>query len=731
MQSSRHTRDLLRFGPFEVDLQQGVLRKGGVKVRLQSQPFQVLAALLEEPGAVVTRDDLRQRLWPEDTFVDFEHGLNAAVTRLRQALGDSAEQPRYIERLAKRGYRFAAEVQAPAIEIEEEAPHSEVAAAKRRAAPWIAAAVLVSASCAVTFLFVSSPTAQPALHSAPLTAFRGMEVNPALSPDGNHVAFAWNGEKQDNFDIYVMPIPSGAPVRLTTDAAKDTSPAWSPDGRTLAFLRERRDGFSELTLVPAAGGREHKLAEIREQPWFAPRRPGALAWSPAGNWIAASHREPEDPSEGIYLFSLTGEKRRLTVPIPGFRSDNMPAFSPEGRAIAFCRLPGGFVSEIYVLSLDANLRPAGQVRRLTNDKRWSAQPAWTKDGRSILYVFGDESSKGREIRMINIANSQASVETIALNDEVSEISFGSHLVYSRQIEDTNIWRAELPKSGTPPNSAELFISSTWVDQTPKYSPDGKEIAFISSRSGSREVWVSKADGSNAVRITFFGGPVVGHPNWSPDGQWIIFHARPEGPTDIFVVPAAGGPPKRLTTNDWEDHFPSYSRDGRSIFFSSRRSGDIQIWRMAADGGDAVQITISGGVHFPAESPDGKAVFYHMFRDPGEIWRIPVQGGEPVRIAGPTHRYPVGYTVTSQGISYGAPPHAGEERFIRFFSFSTSQNSPVVIAKRPLHCGMSVSPDSRYILFDQYDESGSDLMLVENFRPRSPLRGREPLPSARR
>ena len=147
-------------------------------------------------------------------------------------------------------------------------------------------------------------------------------------------------------------------------------------------------------LVPAAGGPEHKLAETREQPWFSPRKPSALAWSPDGRWIAASHREPGDPSEGIYLFSLTGEKRRLTHPIPGFRSDNMPAFSPDGRAIAFCRLPGGFVSEIYVLSLDANLRPAGQVRRLTNDKRWSAQPVWSADGRSILYVFGDDASKG-------------------------------------------------------------------------------------------------------------------------------------------------------------------------------------------------------------------------------------------------------------------------------------------------------------------------------------------------
>jgi Tol biopolymer transport system component/DNA-binding winged helix-turn-helix (wHTH) protein len=717
VQSSRHTRGVVQFGSFEVDLQQGVLRKGGLKIRLQTQPFQVLAALLEKPGEVVTRDELRHRLWPEDTFVDFEHGLNAAVARLRQALGDSAEQPRYVERLAKRGYRFIAKLKEQTVEIEEEGASSPIATTMPGTVFWIPAIVIVAAVCVVSFLFISRPAAPPALHPTPLTAFRGMEVNPALSPDGKYVAFAWNGEKQDNFDIYVMPIRSGVQVRLTTDADEDMSPAWSPDGHTIAFLRRLSADREELVLVPVAGGPEHKVAETREQPWFSPRKPAGIAWSPDGHWIAASHREPGDPSEGIYLFSLTGERQRVTDPIPGFRSDNMPAFSPDGRTIAFCRLPGGFVSEIYVLPLDERYRPEGQVRRLTNHKRWSAQPMWTHDGRNLLYVFGDDASKGREIRIVNVANPQTTPAVIPLTDEVSEISLGHHLVYSRQIEDTNIWRAELPQNGAPPNSAEPFISSTWVDQTPKYSPDGKEIAFISSRSGSREVWVSKADGSSPVRMTFFGGPMVGHPSWSPDGHWIIFHARPEGPTDVFLIPAAGGPPRRLTTNSWEDHYPSYSRDGRTIFFSSRRSGEMEIWRMAAEGGDAVQITASGAAHNPAESPDGKAVFYHLLRDPGEIWSIPVQGGQAVKVTGPTQRFPVGFTVTAKGIYYGAPPHAGEQRFIRFFSFSTGQNSPIAVAKRPFHSGMSVSPDSRHILFDQYDESGSDLMLVENFRLR--------------
>ena len=309
--------------------------------------------------------------------------------------------------------------------------------------------MLLGAGGTLTFLFISHPAAPKALHPVPLTTFRGTEVNPALSPDGNRVAFAWNGEKQDNFDIYVTPIPSGAPIRLTSDPAEDGSPAWSPDGHTVAFLRRLHGGHSELMLVPASGGPEHRVAETREKPWFPPRKSTALAWSPDGQWIAASHGEPGDLAEGIYLFSLTGEKRRLTTPPRDFRSDSMPAFSPDGRALAFCRLPASSVSEIYVLALDANFRPSGEVRRLTDHKRWSAQPVWIRGGRSILHVFGEDVYRRREIRIINVSIPRAAAETIPLKDDVSEIAIGRHLVYARQIEDTTSGALNYQRPGIP------------------------------------------------------------------------------------------------------------------------------------------------------------------------------------------------------------------------------------------------------------------------------------------
>jgi Tol biopolymer transport system component len=288
-------------------------------------------------------------------------------------------------------------------------------------------------------------------------------------------------------------------------------------------------------------------------------------------------------------------------------------------------------------------------------------------------------------------------------------------VYSRQTRDQNIWRATIRGPSDPPVVPELFMPSTRLDGYPKYSPDGKKIAFGSSRSGPVEIWVANSDGSNPQQLTFFGGPLVGYLNWSPDGQWIVFHARPEGQADLFVIPAAGGSPKRLTTDPSDETLPSYSRDGRWIYFGSRRTGQSQIWRMPAAGGDATQITTSGGA-LAMESPDGKELFYVKWTGFSEnsIWKVPVQGGQPVRVTGPVHAWPCPFDITNDGIYYPAPPHSGDQRFIRFYSFSSRQSRPMAVANRPFGLGMTISPDGRQLAFDQ-DNVGSDLVIIENFR----------------
>src|SRR6476659_1176258 len=212
MAETQSSPRLVRFGTFEADLQTGELRKDGVKLKFSGQPFQVLAILLERPGDVVTREELQKRLWP-DTFVDVERNLNTAINKIREILGDSAENPRFIETLSRRGYRFIGEIESPpqtAVPVAlDQAAHS------RRTWWMIAAGVLAIAVLAggVFAVFrwpkLDSSSEHESLTPVPFTTFPGQETAPALSPDGSRIAFSWNGDPASGakgFDLYVKAI---------------------------------------------------------------------------------------------------------------------------------------------------------------------------------------------------------------------------------------------------------------------------------------------------------------------------------------------------------------------------------------------------------------------------------------------------------------------------------------------------------------------------------------------
>ena len=225
-ETSAESNRLIRFGVFELDLRSGELRKSGVRLNLQQQPLQLLSVLLEQPGEIVTRDTLRKRLWPEDTFVDFEHGLNAAVKRLRDTLGDAAELPRFIETIPRRGYRFIAPVTKPdAVAVVEEP-------VRRRARvrwPWVAAAITAAGALAVVVSLSWRPPARVAASSDPasappiagpliqLTTGSHLTTEPAVSADGEWVAYASDRSGEGHLDIWMQRLSGGEPVRLTDD----------------------------------------------------------------------------------------------------------------------------------------------------------------------------------------------------------------------------------------------------------------------------------------------------------------------------------------------------------------------------------------------------------------------------------------------------------------------------------------------------------------------------------
>jgi DNA-binding winged helix-turn-helix (wHTH) protein len=303
------------------------LRRSGLRVRLQDQPFQLLATLLERPGEMVTREELRRRLWPGDTFVDFDHSLNAAVKRLRDTLGESAEAPTFVETVPRRGYRFTGQVETLAV------PTSTDPILWNRQFT-LQNAVLIGMAVWVVVIFLYAGwsrfrTGQPAV--TPVVTSVGEKSTPSLSPDGQHLAFAWNGGAGSNFSIYMKLVGTEESIQLTKDASIDFNPVWSPDGRFIGFCRIQ-EGETGIYIIPALGGVERRVRETHWQKsdfdqvfWYF----GRLSWSPDGRVLAYSDRTSANESaSSIFLLALDSqEPRRLTSP-QGPAGDYNPVFSP-------------------------------------------------------------------------------------------------------------------------------------------------------------------------------------------------------------------------------------------------------------------------------------------------------------------------------------------------------------------------------------------------------------------
>ena len=698
---------LYRFGEYELDSARRLFFRNGERMALTPKALDVLLALIQRRGETVSKDELLREVWP-DTVVE-EISLTRNISVLRKIFGEKPGEHTYIVTVPGTGYRFVASVEI----AEVPAPSSAQAkmARGRRQPPtvWLGAvaAVVIAVAAILSFQLARPAPSTPVWRSIPLTSYPGSELNPALSPEGGRVAFTWDGENQDNFDIYVKTVGSSAPLRLTRNSAADVAPAWSPDGRMIAFLRLDPAGRQQVIVMPSFGTSERKVSEtlcdfrVFQQP--------SLGWAPDGRWLVVSHRESEETREALFLVSIdTGEKRRLTTPPAGYLGDYRPGFSADGRRLAFVRLTGYTGGALYVMEVSRDLRPAGEPLPLTSGDRWLTSPVWSRDGR-IAYVLGERVRARHELRLISLSGLRITTP-IQLEPDLTELTLGNHLIYVRELQDSNIWRTEIRSPGQPLATPRRFIASTRFDYQPRYSPDGKQIAFLSTRSGTQEIWLMSADGGDASQLTTFGGPHIGGLAWSPDGARLFCHVRVDGRGSLFTVPVSGGEPRRLT-RDADDATPSSSRDGRWIYFS-RISGRWEIWRMPAEGGAATPLIRSNGGKMPLESSDGKSLYYCHDDPERGIWKAPIQGGQGEPVTGPVAGPVCGLSLSRKGIYYAS----SDNRSVEVLDFSTGRSRPVATSDRPIGAGfgLSVSPDERFLLFYRLDQSGSDLYMIENF-----------------
>jgi eukaryotic-like serine/threonine-protein kinase len=540
-----------------------------------------------------------------------------------------------------------------------------------------------------------------------LTSAPGREFQPSFSPDGKRVVYSASGESGENIDVYWQTIGGSQPVRLTTDKAQDLSPAWSPDGAQIAWLRTGPQETA-IFVAPAVNGTHAKVADL-----FPTRVESVgrhLDWSPDGKSLAASDKDaPGLPFRIVFIDVATGRKRQATMPPENIIGDMAPCFSPDGKWLAFLRAVSSGVGDVWVAPV-----AGGEPRRVTTDNRSILAMTWGPDGRSI--VFSSNRMRNHALWRIPVSGGNPT-RVPMVSENASEPAFsrdGRRMVYAQLFEDTNIWRFDLDGRAAP----RKVVSSTQYDSSPTIAPDGARIAFRSSRSGSNEIWQSDANGRAAWQFTHVGGALTGSPKWSPDGRWIAFDSRPDGQADIYVMPAAGGAMRRVSNSPAEDVVPSWSHDGEWIYFASIRSGAWQVWRArAAGGGPEEQVTRQGGFA-SQESADGKYLYYAKGRSTEGLWRKRLPDGpEEPFVPGLATGFWGYWTLAKTGAYFLDWSGPGNPANLWFQSFAGGRKAIGKIEGPPVvaDAGFTISPDGKYILFSQMDQSGSDILVLEHYR----------------
>jgi len=601
---------VIEFGPFRYDSKSRLLYRGEEEAPLPPRVVAVLESLLERPGEIVPKEEILASAW-EGAFVG-EDSLTQAISQLRGALGDDPGRPEYIQTIPKRGYRFIAEVAEP-LGGGGSMPLGERAAVGDGARPFMSRHRTVTFGLVAVLAFLAlgalavmlSRTSEPSLavsRPVPLTSYPGSETEPALSPDGQWVAFIADGGERGVRRLYVKSVAGGAdePRPLTDGTVHDHSPTWSPDGTRIAFVREAEGGMNEVRVVSLIGGETTHLGATYgdEEHRFG------LSWSPDEDFLALVYRESPDDPNAIFLLDIsTGENERVTSPpTTGDRpvGDGRPAFSPDGGSIAFIRFHGGSGGggDLYVQPL------GGDEKFLYAPPVFAWDVDWASDGEAVVMSAGTTFANSW---LVSVPVDGGAPTELPFGDRAQHLSIAretGRLAYSVRLRDINIWRVSGPtaETRTPPKQ---WIASTFHDDFATYSPDGRKIAFVSDRDGTFELWISAADGRRAQRLTNFGHVLA--PRWSPTGGRIVFHsAGPGGQSSVYTIDARGGVPVKLPFGEIDDSAPAWSADERWIYLQSQSPDDFQIWKVPLEG-DEEPVHLTGGM-FPREGPNGR-VFY--------------------------------------------------------------------------------------------------------------------------
>lgn len=692
-------------------------------VTIEPKMMAVLVHLAQRPGEVISRDELLSSIWGDSIVTN--HVLTRAISELRKVLGDDSKNPILIETIPKMGYRLIAPISFPTSQSEPAADTTKAESSTIGQSEHIEARVPVSLfsqmrkGIGVTkqqglllFLFllllaiafvgwnrISFSESPIPPKTSVLSSLPGAEYHPSFSPDGQKVAYVWTGEEGEDPDLYVKPLGSAPPLRLTHTPTAELIPEWSPDGQRIAFRRASAD--CGVFVVPALGGSERKLLDCEQSPM-------GLAWAPDGDNLAVAVRDSSYQSNYLALFNLKSQEISTLVQATGPHQYHYSlAFSPDGQWLAFLRGMTAEMTDLYIVSVEEEPR----MKRLTFDNSQIVDLTWEPNSQSLIFtsnrkgayafwrikVSGDPPEWLSELNAIDPG-------WIALSPS------GRRLAFDDWNYEVNIWQLSFSNQLDSTRS-ERLVASTRLDTYPRLSPDGNRLAFVSNRTGTFELWLSNVDGTDLRMLTAFDGARVASPAWSPDGGDIVAQVQDGSLYALYRISMAGGSSDRLSTGNHHEIYPTWGPDGKTIYYTSDETGQWQIWKRSIDGGPATQVTSQGGYQ-AILSGDSTSLWYKKYHTPG-LFRLSTDGSPEEHHLSTDDIYEGSWTSVKDGIvflstSEGAStiwhydPKSSQK--LRLHQFSSEH----IAAK----LGIAASPSSDTILIPLVDRRESDIMVFE-------------------
>lgn len=585
-----------RFGVFELDLRAGELRRNGIKVKLQEQPFQVLTELLDRPGQVVTREELRNRLWPADTYVDFDHSLNAAIRRLRDTLGDSAENPTFVETVARRGYRFLAPVSVGPV-IGDRATNSEPAAVVPISAPrrhhwWIAgttaAVALVLIGLTVGFFLAPHPPAAGRITRLTANPSGDGVRTAAISRDGRHLAFS------DETGFYLRQIDTGEthPIALPEEMSA-TSISWAPDSDHMIVALATANRRPSLWDISVLGGSPRKLVDDGSQPSISPN--GKQIAFVAGQ---ALHQR-------IWLAGLNGDPPRELLGEDGDLFGSV-TWSPDGTKIAYTTAKFtygyGATGMIAVADLshppiaDGRLRPT-IVQSLTG---LDAPMAWAPDGR-LVYTLDEPRPRQQDSNLwwirLNGQLKPAAAPVRLTNDQgavfaVSASGDSKRIAYIKGVPQPDVYVARLQASGALEEPQRLTLDDR-QDLPYDWTTDNKSVIFVSDRTGSFSIYKQPIN-QTVPELLMTSNQQLAQPRLSPDGTQVLYLVNPtradaDFEVPLMIVPLAGGASREIAKAKWISNHQCARAPATVCVYSVNTDAGLTFFRFDPSHGPGTQI----------------------------------------------------------------------------------------------------------------------------------------------